>query len=140
MRSLGFTIVEGFKGSGSIKTSLVARPAIKYSHYKINRICKIFKKRKSIRNLWLRQNNLSLQLEGKLCKIQPGISTTFESLPCQSHVVWQTLLNSIACQTKLKTLIQVLRFYRAFVQLHSSPTRIKFSMAEVQHMNLASVF
>ena len=107
MRSLGFTIVERFKGSGSIKTSLVACPAIKYSHYKINRICKIFILRKSNRNLCLRQNNLSLQLEGKLCKVRRGMSTvTFESLPCQRHVTWQTMLNSITCQTKLKLLLQ----------------------------------
>ena len=65
------------------------------------------------------QNDLSLQLEGKLCKVRHGISTTFESLPCQSHVAWQTLLPSVACQTKLKTLIQMLRFCRAFAHRHT---------------------
>lgn len=50
-----------------------------------------------------------------------GRSTMFESVPCQKHVAWQTLLNLNACQTNLKKCdSNIVCFWHAFVKPSSA--------------------
>lgn len=53
----------------------------------------------------------------KFCWHSKG--TMSESLSCYSHVAWQSLLNLIALQTQLKSLIHMPGFCCAFVDFDS---------------------